>query len=138
MATHRIAIVSDIHGNLAALDAVIADLEEMAPDLVVQGGDLVVGGPRPAECIDRVRELGWPGVIGNTDTVVRDGLPPGMEPALVARFERHVAWNAEQIGAERVAWLQTAPMEWRDDDRVALVHAVPGNLWSVVLPTAED
>jgi len=138
MANDRIAIVSDIHGNLVALEAVIEDLERAAPDLVVQGGDLVIGGPRPAECVDRVRELGWPGVIGNIDTVVSDGLPPGMNPAFAARFERHVAWNADQLGAERVAWLQTAPMEWRDDDRVALVHAVPGNLWPAVLPTAED
>lgn len=138
MANHRIAIVSDIHGNLAALDAVIADLQQVAPDLVVQGGDLVIGGPRPAECVDRVRELGWPGVIGNIDTVVRDGLPPGIEGALADRLQRQVDWNVEQLGAERVAWLQTAPMEWREDDRVALVHAVPGNLWPVVLPTAED
>jgi len=134
----RIAIVSDIHGNLAALDAVVADLQRWAPDLVVQGGDLVIGGPRPAECVDRVRELGWPGVIGNIDTVVRDGLPPGIEPGLAARLDGHVAWNADRLGEERVAWLQTAPTEWRDGDRVAVVHAVPGNLWQVVLPDAGD
>jgi len=63
----KLAIVSDIHGNLAALDAVISDLETVNPDLVVQGGDLAINGPHPSECVDRIRELGWPGVAGNTD-----------------------------------------------------------------------
>ena len=53
----RIAVVSDIHGNLAALDAVIADLRTAGADLVVHGGDFMSGGPRPAEVIDRVREM---------------------------------------------------------------------------------
>ena len=48
----RIAVVSDIHGNLTALEAVIANLRCAAPDLVVHGGDLIVGGPRPTEVID--------------------------------------------------------------------------------------
>jgi predicted phosphodiesterase len=66
----RIAVVSDIHANLSALDAVIADLRLMAPDLVVHGGDLVGGGARPADVIDRIREMNWPGVYGNTDEML--------------------------------------------------------------------
>src|SRR5262245_6057156 len=56
----RIAILSDIHGNLTALDAVIADLKKTSPDLVAHGGDLV-GGSRNREVIDLIRERGWPG-----------------------------------------------------------------------------
>src|ERR1700737_21742 len=70
--TQRLAIVSDIHGNLVALEAVIADLDAHAPDLIVQGGDLAVIGPRPSEVIDRIRDLGWPGVLGNTDEILFD------------------------------------------------------------------
>src|SRR5215470_16026288 len=66
----RVAVLSDIHANLTALDAVIADLRTTAPDLVVHGGDLMAGGPRPAEVIDRIRELNWPGVLGNTDEML--------------------------------------------------------------------
>ena len=66
----RIAIISDVHGNLTAFDAVVADIERRAPDLVLHGGDLVLMGPEPAEVVDRVRELGWPGVVGNTDEVL--------------------------------------------------------------------
>ena len=43
----RLAVVSDIHGNLAALEAVLADLEQARPDAVVLGGDLALGGPHP-------------------------------------------------------------------------------------------
>ena len=63
----RIAIVSDIHDNLTAFRAVLADLGETSPDLVLHGGDLVCGGSNPVEVVDRVRDLGWPGVFGNTD-----------------------------------------------------------------------
>jgi predicted phosphodiesterase len=61
----RIAVLSDIHGNLTALEAVI-DLGRVAPDLAVHGGDLC-SGSRSADVIDRVRAIGWPGVYGNTD-----------------------------------------------------------------------
>src|SRR5882757_3752069 len=69
-AAMRTAIVSDVHGNLRAFEAVLADLRDAAPDLVVQGGDLAYGGTHPAEIIDQVRALGWPGVRGNTDEML--------------------------------------------------------------------
>ncbi len=59
----RIAVISDIHGNLPALDAVLEDLNEVRPDVVVQGGDVALGGPNPVEVVDRIRELGWPSVV---------------------------------------------------------------------------
>jgi predicted phosphodiesterase len=65
-----VAIVSDVHGNLRAFQAVLADLRQVAPDLVVHGGDLAYGGTHPAEIIDQVRSLGWLGVRGNTDEML--------------------------------------------------------------------
>ena len=64
------AVVSDIHGNLTALEAVIADCTRRGVTDVVHVGDLALIGARPAQVIDRVRELGWPGVIGNTDELL--------------------------------------------------------------------
>src|SRR5260370_8865523 len=66
----RIAIVSDIHGNLPAFEAVLADLRQTAPDLIFHGGDLAHAGASPAEIVDRIRDLAWPGVLGNTDEIL--------------------------------------------------------------------
>ncbi|MBJ7597512.1 MAG: YfcE family phosphodiesterase [Candidatus Nephthysia bennettiae] len=124
----RIAIVSDVHGNLIALEAVLEDLERQRPDLVVHGGDLAFNGPRPAECVERVRQLGWPGVRGN------------MDEALETHRGRHpsIDWAREQLGEEPNRWLQGLALEWRHDDEIALVHAVPGDLWKAVGREADD
>ena len=66
----RVAILSDIHGNLTAFEAVLADLRLTAPDLVLHGGDLADGGASPVEIVDWIRDLGWPGVVGNTDEML--------------------------------------------------------------------
>src|SRR5580700_2907376 len=66
----RIAILSDIHGNRTAFEAVLADLCATAPDLILHGGDLAFGGAGPVEIVDRIRDLGWQGVVGNTDEML--------------------------------------------------------------------
>ena len=128
----RIAIVSDVHGNLVALEAVLADLERDPPDLVVHGGDLALSGPQPEACVDRIRELGWVGVAGNTDEVL--WLPPEQVKLPAAS----VAWTRERLGPERVEWLHQLPLEWRQGDEIALVHATPGDLWRAVPRDAPD
>ena len=66
----RIAVVSDIHGNRTAFKAVLADLRETSPDLILHGGDLADGGSSPAQVVDRIRDLGWQGVAGNADELL--------------------------------------------------------------------
>ena len=66
----RIAVVSDIHGNLTAFEAVLADLRLTSPDLVLHGGDLPHGGASPAGIVDQIRDLGWQGVVGNADELL--------------------------------------------------------------------
>jgi len=66
----KIAVISDIHGNFAALQAVVRDLEAQHPDEVLVGGDLVLGGRQPAEVLNFLIERRWPAVLGNTDAFV--------------------------------------------------------------------
>ena len=132
----RTAIVSDIHGNFTPFEAVLADIETQAPDRVVFGGDLVFLGPRAAECLDRVRELGWPGVVGNTDRILSD--PESAPEALRDVLKPRVDLYREQLGSDRLAWLGGLPMEWRDADKLAVVHAVPGDLWPAIFEDAEQ
>jgi 3',5'-cyclic AMP phosphodiesterase CpdA len=70
MTASRIAIISDIHGNQTAFEAVLADLRQTPPDVVLHGGDLADTGSIPAEIVDRIRSLGWQGVVGNTDQML--------------------------------------------------------------------
>lgn len=141
----RIAVVSDVHGNLSALEAVVADLRRTAPDLVVQGGDAALIGPRPAEVVDRLRELGWPGVVGNTDEMLWDGSVRAEQerraPKLLAwlgvLFGVLGPWAAERLGEERIAWLRAQPLEQRREG-VRVVHARPGDLWRAPMPDAAD
>jgi putative phosphoesterase len=134
--TTRIALLSDIHGNIAALDAALVDVRREAPDLVAVLGDYVVNGPRPAEVVDRVRELealGAAVIQGNTDIAAAD-------LDLAAAFPwfdevPHVnvvaaEWAHDQLGDERLDWLRRLPAERRlrvDGTLVLCCHASPGS-----------
>jgi predicted phosphodiesterase len=131
----RIAIVSDVHGNLPGLEAVLADLDEIRPETVLYGGDLALGGPHPVEVVDRIRELGWPSVLGNTDEALAED-PRTLEKRSVF-VSLAAARTRAMIGPERVAWLAGLPLEVRADG-IALVHAVPGDCWAVVEHDAPD
>ena len=140
-----LAIVSDIHGNLTALDAVVADLERRGISRVVHGGDLAVGGCQPAEVIDLVRELGWPGVVGNVDQLLWE---PGEHERQLARapklgclldlmFGQYAPATLELIGAERLAWLETLADEYGEQE-LTVLHASPDDLWRAPMPDDHD
>ena len=140
----RIAIVSDIHGNLTAFEAVLADLRLASPDVILHGGDLAEGGARPSEVVDRIRELGWQGVAGNTDELLfrPESLTefakqaPKLGPFLAA-IEELGAAAQQALGAERIEWLRRLPRVLVQGP-VALVHASPGNLWRAPSRDASD
>ncbi len=140
----RIAIVSDVHGNITALEAVLADLRLTSPDRVVHGGDLCHGGSSPAEVVDRIRDLGWDGVVGNTDEMLYRpealdefaGQTPRMAPLCPAIRDMADAAR-ERLGPMRLAWLAGLPIE-RRHERFALLHARPGDLWRAPSPEASE
>ncbi|MGD0452823.1 MAG: metallophosphoesterase family protein [Solirubrobacteraceae bacterium] len=138
-------MVSDVHGNLTAFDAVAADIQRRAPELVLHGGDLVLMGAQPAQVIDRVRELDWQGVVGNTDEVLwrpeelarQDARAPKLASLLRLIFNEYAPATAELLGEERIKWLRELPAQQRVEDLV-LVHAAPGDLWRAPMPDAEE
>jgi putative phosphoesterase len=141
----RVAVVSDVHGGMRALEAVAADVATMAPDLVLHGGDLALSGPRPDAVVDWVREQGWPGVVGNTDELlwrpeehaVQRASAPKLAPLLDVLFEVHAPATRELLGEERMQWLRTLPRKVSHGS-IALVHASPGDLWKAPMPNAPD
>jgi putative phosphoesterase len=140
----RIAIVSDIHGNRTAFEAVLADLRRTSPDLVLHGGDLADGGSSPAEIVDRIRDLGWPGVMGNTDEMLTaaESLKAfaSQSPKLQSLFdavEEMATAAREALGEERLAWLRALPRTQLHGS-MALVHASPESPWRCPAPEAAD
>ena len=76
-----LALISDIHGNGVALDAVLADVAARRVDEIVCLGDLAAGGPQPRWVLRRLRELGGRAVRGNADGWLLEGLPAGQSEA---------------------------------------------------------
>ncbi len=140
----RIAIVSDIHGNRTAFEAVLADLKQTSPDLIFHGGDLADAGSSPVEIVDRVRDLGWQGVAGNTDEMLTNPeslqdfakRSPRLQP-LFAVIEEMAAHTRAALGDDRLAWLRGLP-RLQIHAPMALVHASPETAWHAPAPEATD
>ena len=141
----RIAIIADIHGNLTALDAVLADLRQQKPDIIYHGGDLAFGGCNPAEVIDCIVQEGWQGVLGNTDEMLWDtsaraaleASAPKLKPLFKVLFDLSGPATTKMIGPSQLGWLRALPSELRFQN-LALMHASPGNLWRAPMDTAND
>jgi predicted phosphodiesterase len=91
-----LALVSDIHGNDAALAQVVAELERLGIAHVVCLGDVAQGGPEPAEVLDRLAGLGWPVILGNADAFLLEVPADSPEPITEAQLERR-EWSLARL-----------------------------------------
>lgn len=128
----KIAIISDIHGNLQALDAVLADIDDQQVDTVYCLGDLVGYGAAPNEVIQKIRARGLPTIMGNYDDGVgfeRDDCGCAYrEESERERGDRSLAWTKAHVWNENKLYLQSLVPEIRfeaDSKRVLLVHGSP-------------
>lgn len=120
----KIAVVSDIHSNGDALDAVARELERRGPDRVYHLGDLVGYNAEPEKCVRWAMAHTSAGVLGNHDAVVC-GKATGEtfhRPALVA-----ARWSAEHVSDASLAYLAGLPASHRASDRILLVHGSPSD-----------
>jgi putative phosphoesterase len=133
----RVAVLSDVHGNAAALAAVTKAIEKERPDAVLVAGDLAMNGPGPAASIDAIRELETAGALvvqGNTDIAVADfdyaaafpwyadGVPDHMRAA--------AEWAHEAVDQDGLEYLRRLPAErrlWIEDVMILVCHASPGS-----------
>ncbi|WP_297159776.1 metallophosphoesterase family protein [Thermogemmatispora sp.] len=134
----RIAIISDIHGNQVALEAVLEDLgRQPAIDQIVIAGDLCLNGPRPREVLNIVQQLGCPVIKGNVDEEVVTAAPEKGR-----KKQSTVAWTREQIGPAGIAYLRELPFSYRvtnpGGSDALIVHANPHNLEEAIAPNASD
>jgi predicted phosphodiesterase len=134
----RIAIISDIHGNQVALDAVLEDLSrQLAVDHLVIAGDLCLNGPCPREVLDTIQQLACPVIQGNVDLEVVNEAP---DKGLKKRTT--VAWTREQIGQAGIDYLASLPLLHLianpAGSDLLIFHANPLNLEDAIFPNAPD
>ena len=116
----QLGVISDVHANIVALDAVLSDMPDV--DLVVCAGDVVGYNPWPGECVDRIRESSIPTIMGNHDRAVVTGEYPGFNDMAVAGVEHAL----DRLSDDQIEWLATLEPEQRlVDDRVKMVHGHP-------------
>lgn len=139
----RLAFVADIHGNLPALEAVLADLQQQRPDAVYLVGDQVNRCPWNNEVIALVTDLGWPAVAGNHDLIIGMINTPENRPPFTNRVRFPTLWWTQ---AQLTEAHLTTLRQWPEELTVTLdglpairvVHGVPGNAFVGILPEDSD
>ncbi|PKO21418.1 MAG: metallophosphoesterase [Chloroflexi bacterium HGW-Chloroflexi-1] len=127
----RVLVLSDIHANLAALDAVLADAEQFNWETVWCLGDTVSYGPEPNQCVTQIQLLGATAVVGNHDWAALGHMD-------IDKFNpearRAVIWTRAQLSAESMTWLRNLPGQPLVRDAFTLTHGSPRNpVWEYVL-----
>jgi predicted phosphodiesterase len=126
----RIAIISDIHGNLEALEAVFKAIENEAADYVVHLGDLVGYNANPRECLQLLQARRAMSILGNHDFGVIE--PESAESFNVLAFQA-LAYSIRQLADQDRRYLLSLPRTEVLWDRYLLCHGTPENLETYIL-----
>jgi predicted phosphodiesterase len=138
----RLAVISDIHGNAVALEAVLAAIKAEGIEHIVCLGDVAATGPQPREVIERLKPLGCPVVMGNTDAWL-------LSPVVKEKsdeFSRYVQdielWCAQQLSDDDKAYLRTfqPTITYALDGNKSLLgyHGSPRSFSEQILPTTSQ
>jgi len=141
----RLAVFSDVHGNLQGLEAVLKDIEVRGADVVWCGGDLVGYGANPGEVVDLIRSKGIPTIMGNYDDGigyfrVACGCDYPNEEAM-ERGQRSIMWTKANTTEQHKAFLRNLPYRIQreiEGHQVVLVHGSPARLNEYLFETVAD
>jgi predicted phosphodiesterase len=136
----RLAVLADIHGNLPALEAVIADMQQFDVDHVVVAGDIINMGPYSIQVLERVTSLGWALMRGNHELYLLDHQTP-RAPEHWATFTQP-PWLNAIIPPRWQNFIATLPdtlqLRFRDAVPVRVVHGSPRSHWDSMSTTTPD
>jgi putative phosphoesterase len=124
----RVALISDLHANLVALEAVLADAARSAVDRIVCLGDVATLGPRPKETLARLRDLGCDCVLGNHDEFLLDAalIRAYTEAAIIVES---VEWCRAQLAADDLAFIRsfhrTMELPLEGEAKIFVFHGTP-------------
>ena len=138
-----IAVLSDIHGNLPALEAVMNDMAKAHVDQVVVAGDVINWGPFSAECVDIVTREGWPAIRGNNEYYLLDYDTP-RAPAGWSDERQWplLPWLREQLQGSRhhriAAWPDYISLRFPDGPPIRVVHGSCRNPWEGIFAIDDE
>ena len=133
----RTALIADIHGNLVALRAVVADLNARGADRIVCLGDVAATGPQPAETIEAIAQLGCEVVMGNTDAWLLEPTEEAIEDDDTRRIVEIDLWARDQLTSEHLAALGGYRQRVELDGMLCF-HGSPRSNTEALLPTTPD
>jgi putative phosphoesterase len=134
----RIALISDVHGNIIALEAVLEELHRSEPDHIICLGDVATLGPNPRDAIDAVQKLGCRCIMGNHDEFLID-------PQVVHRYDtipivvESIEWCRNQLSESELRFLSTftpiLDVQLNPSAKLLLFHGSPRSHMEVLLAT---
>jgi putative phosphoesterase len=135
----KIALISDIHGNLPALEAVLADVESQSIDQIICLGDVAIFGPQPRETLARLQGLGCPVAMGNTDAWALNPQSHAMRDEETAFYNAIEGWGAAQLTEADRAFIRTFQptilLPLPGDQTLLCYHGSPRSFHDVILAT---
>jgi predicted phosphodiesterase len=130
------ALISDIHGDATAFDAVLAELARDGIDDAVVLGDVAQGGDEPAAVLDRLAELGWPVILGNADHFLLEIPTESNEELSEAQLARR-GWSLAQLEERHLEQIRAFHPTYARDGLLAF-HGSPRHFEDVLLPETKD
>jgi len=141
----RVAIISDMHGNDLAFEAVEADIQKQKIDQIVCLGDAVQGGPQPAAVVQRLRRLDCPVVMGNADAWLVSGeetADEGIPPERLKKMAEIRLWSLSRLTEDDIDFIAkfqpTVTLKLENGLDLLCFHGSPASFDDVILPAAPE